>query len=117
MHSLWSKEAERLIDHYGAAGIGRDLALRVYSSRLLGGEPNLVLHGGGNTSVKTIFKDLLGEEVEAPASRAAAGRLLWTAPVFFSGVRIGYSPEPADLKQNRTGIVLWRWTTPPLHPQ
>src|SRR6202023_2449469 len=65
MHNLWSDvEAERLIDHYGAAGVGRDLALRLYTTRLLGGEPKLVLHGGGNTSVKTIMKDLLGEEVE-----------------------------------------------------
>jgi hypothetical protein len=59
------RKPERLIDHYAAAGVGRDLALRVYTSRLLGGEPELVLHGGGNTSVKTILKDHLGEEVEA----------------------------------------------------
>src|SRR5437868_8139703 len=65
MHSLWSdKEAERLIDHYGAAGIGRDLALRVYTTRLLGGEPRLVLHGGGNTSVKTMLTDLVGDAHE-----------------------------------------------------
>lgn len=31
----------------------RDLALRIYTSRLIGGDPDLVLHGGGNTSVKT----------------------------------------------------------------
>ena len=66
MHSLWSDaESERLIEHYAAAGIGRDVAFRVYTSRLLGGEPKLVLHGGGNTSVKTLMKDLLDEEVEA----------------------------------------------------
>src|SRR5258708_8967629 len=66
MHSLWSDaEAARLIDHYAAAGVGHDLALRVYTSRLLGGEPKLVLHGGGNTSVKTMTKDLLDEEVKA----------------------------------------------------
>lgn len=37
-----------------------DLDLRVYTSNLLGGEANLVLHGGGNTSVKT---QVNGEEV------------------------------------------------------
>jgi rhamnose utilization protein RhaD (predicted bifunctional aldolase and dehydrogenase) len=37
---------------------GEDLALRVYTTRLLGGDPRLVLHGGGNTSVKTHMKDL-----------------------------------------------------------
>src|ERR1700738_268720 len=65
MRSLWSDaEAERMVERYAQQGVGRDLALRVYSSRLLGGEPKLVLHGGGNTSVKTIMKDLLDEEVE-----------------------------------------------------
>jgi len=39
-----------------------DLALRVYSSRLLGAEPSLVLHGGGNTSVKTSVMNLFGED-------------------------------------------------------
>jgi rhamnose utilization protein RhaD (predicted bifunctional aldolase and dehydrogenase) len=37
-----------------AARCATDLDLRVYTSRLLGGEPSLVLHGGGNTSVKTM---------------------------------------------------------------
>ncbi|OMH27990.1 class II aldolase/adducin family protein [Motiliproteus sp. MSK22-1] len=37
-------------------------ALRVYSSRLLGSDPNLVLHGGGNTSVKETVTDLFGDE-------------------------------------------------------
>ena len=42
----------------------RDLSLRVYSSRLLGAENELVLHGGGNTSVKTSEKDHTGRELE-----------------------------------------------------
>ncbi len=36
--------------------------MRVYTSRLLGGEPKLVLHGGGNTSVKTTMPDMLGQD-------------------------------------------------------
>ena len=44
MKSLWN-DAE-------AACCGSELALRAYSSRLLGGDPSLVLHGGGNTSIK-----------------------------------------------------------------
>ena len=39
-----------------------DLALRVYTSRLLGAEPSLVLHGGGNTSVKSSITNLFGEQ-------------------------------------------------------
>ena len=65
MKSLWRDgEAESMVASYGEQGVGRDLALRVYTTRLLGGEPRLVLHGGGNTSVKTRAKDALGEQVE-----------------------------------------------------
>ena len=39
-----------------------DLDLRVYSSRLLGADPSLVLHGGGNTSVKITEKNIFGED-------------------------------------------------------
>ena len=54
MKSLWSdRDAEGFVARYADKGIGRDLALRVYTTRLLGGDPRLVLHGGGNTSVKT----------------------------------------------------------------
>lgn len=41
-----------------------DLPLRVYTSRLLGQDPNLVLHGGGNTSVKTTIKDFFGNYID-----------------------------------------------------
>ncbi len=41
-----------------------DLELRVYTSRLLGQDSNLVLHGGGNTSVKILEQDLFGEDLE-----------------------------------------------------
>ena len=41
------------LERYAPAACRADLALRVYTTRLLGGDPKLVLHGGGNTSVKT----------------------------------------------------------------
>jgi rhamnose utilization protein RhaD (predicted bifunctional aldolase and dehydrogenase)/NAD(P)-dependent dehydrogenase (short-subunit alcohol dehydrogenase family) len=65
MKSLWSDaDAEATVARYAAQGVNRDLALRVYTTRLLGGDPRLVLHGGGNTSCKTTVKDLLGEAVD-----------------------------------------------------
>jgi len=65
MKNLWTNsDAEAAVARYGEKGINRDLALRVYTTRLLGGVPQLVLHGGGNTSVKTRMKDTLGEEVD-----------------------------------------------------
>jgi rhamnose utilization protein RhaD (predicted bifunctional aldolase and dehydrogenase)/NAD(P)-dependent dehydrogenase (short-subunit alcohol dehydrogenase family) len=56
MQSLW--------DETEAAGYRGDLALRVYTSRLLGRDRTLVLHGGGNTSVKVRRANLFGEEEE-----------------------------------------------------
>src|SRR5215472_4386043 len=65
MHSRWSDaEAKNFVARYGAKGVNDDLALRTYTTRLLGSDPKLVLHGGGNTSVKTRARDVLGDEVD-----------------------------------------------------
>ena len=65
MKSRWSDaEAKRFIDLYADKGVAEDLALRVYTSRLLGQDPALVQHGGGNTSLKTTAPDNLGRPVK-----------------------------------------------------
>src|ERR1700730_5637307 len=65
MQSRWSdKESNAFVARYAGKGVNEDLALRTYTTRLLGSDPKLVLHGGGNTSVKTSMRDLLGDEVE-----------------------------------------------------
>ena len=63
MQSAWTdRDAEAAIARYEK--LGRDVGLRVYTTRLLGQDPRLVLHGGGNTSVKTRLADLNGEDVD-----------------------------------------------------
>ncbi|HUC63372.1 MAG TPA: bifunctional aldolase/short-chain dehydrogenase [Alphaproteobacteria bacterium] len=65
MENRWSdKDAEAAVAHYGARGVARDLALRLYTTRLLGAEKRLVLHGGGNSSLKARARDALGDEIE-----------------------------------------------------
>ncbi len=65
MKSRWSdQDAADFVSSYAAKNVSEDLALRVYTTRLLGGDPRLVLHGGGNTSVKMHMTDLLGDRVE-----------------------------------------------------
>lgn len=62
MQSRWDDaEAARIESAAGEDPADRALALRVYSSQLIGQEPDLVLHGGGNTSVKVQRRDGLGE--------------------------------------------------------
>ena len=65
MQSNWSDaDAKKFVNDYAAKGVNEDLALRTYTTRLLGSDPRMVLHGGGNTSVKTTAKDMLGDNVE-----------------------------------------------------
>ncbi len=63
MKNNWSKKiAKKYIKKYEKLGFSADLALRVYTTRLLGRNKELVLHGGGNTSVKTAIKDIDGKK-------------------------------------------------------
>ena len=62
MKNNWSNsEAQKYIKKYKKLGHSKDMALRVYTTRLLGRNSELVLHGGGNTSVKTSIKDIDGK--------------------------------------------------------
>src|SRR5205814_8831521 len=56
MKNLW--------DPADAARCRSDLELRVYTSRLLGCDDTLVLHGGGNTSVKVRERNVVGDDEE-----------------------------------------------------
>ena len=72
MKSEWVADAGAHRAHaFAESGIDRDLALRIYTTRLLGRDPKLVLHGGGNTSLKTRMRDRLGEEVEVLRVKAS----------------------------------------------
>jgi len=80
MKSLWSEEEAN--KHRG------DLGVRVYSSRLLGRDRSLVLHGGGNTSVKIREKNLFGEEEPVLYVKGSGWDLETIEPQGFSPVRL-----------------------------
>ena len=63
MFSKWSnKEFSQMKSNNLFQGVNEDVALCVYVTRLIGRNPDLVLHGGGNTSVKTKSDDMYGDE-------------------------------------------------------
>ena len=65
MQSRWSdRESAEFVERL-APRWGEEMALRVYTSRLIGRDPDLVMHGGGNTSLKGTVKTLVGDEVDA----------------------------------------------------
>ena len=89
MQSLWNDEdARAAIAHYAAQGVSEDLALRTYTARLLGREPRLVLHGGGNTSVKTRARDVFGDELDVLCVKGSGWDLATIEPAGHPAVRI-----------------------------
>ncbi len=64
------------------------LAERVYTSRLLGANPDLVLHGGGNTSVKGVSRNIFGEEVETLFVKGSGSDLATIEAKDFVAVRM-----------------------------
>ena len=87
MKSRWDDgEAKRFVDRYREHG--EDLALRVYTSRLLGADPRLVLHGGGNTSVKASAREITGENVDALYVKGSGWDLAAIEPKGFPACRL-----------------------------
>ncbi len=90
MKSSWNpKEAKKLKNDL--------LDLRVYTSRLLGKEEDLVLHGGGNTSVKIREKNIFGEEEEILYVKGSGWDLATIERPGFSPVKLSALHKLADL--------------------
>src|SRR2546430_2946639 len=89
MKSEWAtSDADAAVARYARDGVGRDLALRVYTTRLLGADPKLVLHGGGNTSVKTRVADLNGDRVDVLCVKGSGWDMGTIEPAGLPAVRL-----------------------------
>jgi rhamnose utilization protein RhaD (predicted bifunctional aldolase and dehydrogenase)/NAD(P)-dependent dehydrogenase (short-subunit alcohol dehydrogenase family) len=87
----------RWSDQEAASFLG-DLQQRVYTSRLLGAETSLVLHGGGNTSVKSRVTNLFGEEEEILYVKGSGWDLETIEAQGFSPCRMNHLLRLAKLK-------------------
>lgn len=92
MKSLWN-------DADAAALAGDDLALRVYTSRLLGASEDLVMHGGGNTSVKGVTTDFFGNEVEVLYVKGSGWDLKTIEKPGFPAIRLAETRQLAELDE------------------
>ena len=90
MQSLWDERV--------ASNCKSHLELRVYSSRLLGRDPSLVLHGGGNTSVKVREVNLMGEEEEILYIKGSGWDLATIEAPGFAPVRLAPMLQLAHLE-------------------
>ncbi|OGA32727.1 MAG: short-chain dehydrogenase [Betaproteobacteria bacterium RIFCSPLOWO2_12_FULL_64_23] len=82
MQSLWDDDE--------AAQCRGDLELRVYTSRLLGRDKTLVLHGGGNTSVKVVQQNLFGEDESVLYIKGSGWDLETMEAAGFAPVQLDY---------------------------
>jgi rhamnose utilization protein RhaD (predicted bifunctional aldolase and dehydrogenase)/NAD(P)-dependent dehydrogenase (short-subunit alcohol dehydrogenase family) len=102
MLSAWSdREAETTVARYAEVGIARDLALRIYTTRLLGQNPKLVLHGGGNTSLKTQQRDLNGDAVDVLCVKGSGWDMETIEPPGLPAVRL----EPLRRLRGRDALT------------
>ena len=89
MKNLWNdSDAKAAIQLYN--DVSEDIALRVYTSRLIGADFSLVLHGGGNTSVKSVTKNALGEEVNVLYVKGSGWDLDTLQPPGLPGVQLDH---------------------------
>jgi rhamnose utilization protein RhaD (predicted bifunctional aldolase and dehydrogenase)/NAD(P)-dependent dehydrogenase (short-subunit alcohol dehydrogenase family) len=93
MKSLWSGAEAAQFEKQGPLG------LRVYTSRLLGRDKSLVLHGGGNTSVKLREKNLFGEEEDVLHVKGSGWDLESIEPAGFTPVKLDYMRRLAGLER------------------
>ena len=99
MKNLWSdKDAKAAIARGRRHGVGRDVALRVYTTNLLGGDPRLVLHGGGNTSVKTRGTDTDGSTIDVLHVKASGYDMADLGPEGLTPVRLDPLRRLIDLE-------------------
>jgi rhamnose utilization protein RhaD (predicted bifunctional aldolase and dehydrogenase)/NAD(P)-dependent dehydrogenase (short-subunit alcohol dehydrogenase family) len=97
MKSGWiERDAETIATQAAKAGVSRDFALLIYTTRLLGRDPKLVLHGGGNTSLKETMRDHFGEETEVLRIKATGADMASIEVAGMSAVRL------ASLRKLRT---------------
>ena len=89
MKNNWSNlEAKKYINKYQKLGHSRDMALRVYTTRLLGRNSELVLHGGGNTSVKTSIKDIDGKNYDVLCVKGSGWDMAEIEPAGLPAVKL-----------------------------
>ena len=113
VESLWNDEE--------AARYPGDLGSRVYTSRLLGRDKSLVLHGGGNTSVKVRERNRFGDEEEILYVKGSGWDLETIEAAGFSPVRLTAAArlatlarlsDPEMVNELRTAMTLASAPTP-----
>jgi rhamnose utilization protein RhaD (predicted bifunctional aldolase and dehydrogenase)/NAD(P)-dependent dehydrogenase (short-subunit alcohol dehydrogenase family) len=88
MDSRYDPEAASRLVHELTGHASKALALRTYTARLVGSESSLVLHGGGNTSVKEKAITLFGETVEVLHVKGSGWDLATIEPAGHPAVRL-----------------------------
>ncbi len=99
MQNQWSDNAVFNSLRDVNVSVNSDIAFSLYGSRLLGQEPALVLHGGGNSSVKSTHTDLLGREIAAIYVKASGHDMANLTTDGMPGMRLAPLQELRSLRK------------------
>lgn len=88
MQNRWTREGfQEALDRW-APSCGEALAARIYSARLIGADADLVLHGGGNVSVKDTALNVFDDEIEVVHVKASGGDMSRLEPANLPALRL-----------------------------
>jgi rhamnose utilization protein RhaD (predicted bifunctional aldolase and dehydrogenase)/NAD(P)-dependent dehydrogenase (short-subunit alcohol dehydrogenase family) len=116
MDNAWIEaEADDVIETYGSEW-GKDLALLVYATHLVGSRPDLAMHGGGNSSIKGRIKTLAGDEAAALFVKASGIALEAITPSGFVCLDQTYLKKLRTLSSLTDGAMAGEFRTRMLKP-
>lgn len=88
MRNRWSpQDFQEALNRWGS-DYGEEMAARLYTARLIGGEADLVLHGGGNVSVKRKARDIFDDQIEVIHVKASGGDMGALEPLHLPALRL-----------------------------
>lgn len=97
MKMRWTSDGARLAVEQWAPNHGEDMALCLYLARLIGSDPDLVLHGGGNVSFKGIRPNVLGKDTDTLFVKASGADLASLDPADLAAVELAPLKELEEL--------------------
>jgi len=112
MRSRWDDTDDAAAVERWAAARGIELARCVYASRLIGADPTLVLHGGGNTSAKQSIKSVFGDDILAVFVKASRTDLGTMEPEGFTALQLAPLARWRDVARRWRcggGVSALRW--------
>src|SRR5512145_214845 len=116
MNNAWSDREANAYLRSQRTGGNAEVALLAYATRLVGGQPNLAMHGGGNTSLKATLTTLTGDEKSALFVKASGVDMERITPAGFVCLDLEYLRKLRSLPALADSVMADEFRTHLLRP-